>query len=804
MLERFRTASLLAAGLALGVAPVRAQDDAGVPAIEPPAEEEESTDTPEQDDGAIPEQEVEPEARPEPEGQPDGAGDDLSALLGGEASDEEESAPSGPYRCRRNENAEGVVDISQISLSELLRGDVTLSYSRSAERIDDAPASVTVIPRQQLLLWGYQSLAEALEHVVGFYPIDDHIMPNVAVRGISGGLRAESGLLKVMIDGRPISFRPTGGNWLGPELIPMSAVERIEIIRGPTSTVYGADAFLGVINVITRAGDRVCGADVWTAGSYGGGFGGDLDFTIGGRYGDFSALAALRVNRMDRSGLLLPLSSPRPRLPFGVSPDDAARNVILDSASIFTRLTYHIDDESDISLTAQLSAFDHNGDFADWVQLATRIDDAGRPRGSQISLARGYVNLSANLRVEERLQLTANAGFFGGEPTSRERIDVDSELSYVQRPIDFRSGLFDVGATWTPLDELRIVGGVDFLFDRETLPGTLWVLYSDVGEFRAGDILESISTRQGRRDFMNLGVFLLGTYTPIGRAEPEEGEDALMLRIDAGLRYDYNNIYGNQVNGRLGSSLRIIEELTVKVNYSSAFRAPTTQLLYGSPLVSGDIIGNEALRPQQIHTWEAIVSARPFEWLRAHTGLSYSYVVDKAEFAYEGVNSVARNLAELGVWSWETEVRVSWEEQLWIYANFALVEGVRDLREEGFRARLIGSDLEIYPPAIFNAGAGYRFQDIPLRLTVEARVLSDRRASDGNVVEHGAPYHLPAAFYLDVSIALVDVRLLPERSTTINFIVRNISDERAAHPGFSGVDYPSAPRTFLLQWQQEL
>src|SRR5690606_13337751 len=128
---------------------------------------------------------------------------------------------------------------------------------------------------------------ELLQRVVGFYVQDDHVLPNVAVRGITGGLRAESGLLKVMVDGVPISFRPTGGNWLGAELIPMSAVERVEIIRGPTSTVYGADAFLATINVITREGNRVNGGEVWTTGNYTGGIGGGLELTMGGQHGQF-------------------------------------------------------------------------------------------------------------------------------------------------------------------------------------------------------------------------------------------------------------------------------------------------------------------------------------------------------------------------------------------------------------------------------------------------------------------------------------------------------------------------------------
>jgi outer membrane receptor for ferrienterochelin and colicins len=127
-----------------------------------------------------------------------------------------------------------------------------------------------VVTRDAITQWGYAKVAELLRHVVGLYVIDDHIIPNVSVRGVSGGLRSESGLIKVMIDGRPVAFRVTAGNWLGPELVPLSAVERVEIIRGPGSALYGADAFLGVINVVTRRPGKMNGGEFAVAGSVAG------------------------------------------------------------------------------------------------------------------------------------------------------------------------------------------------------------------------------------------------------------------------------------------------------------------------------------------------------------------------------------------------------------------------------------------------------------------------------------------------------------------------------------------------------
>ena len=144
---------------------------------------------------------------------------------------------------------EGLAD-----LEDLLETRVETSIaSKVAESVEEAPSIVTVITDVEIRRWGYRSVGEALEHVVGFYLLDDHTIPNLAVRGIGGGLGGESGLIKVMIDGHSVAYRYTGGNWLGVELVPLALVERIEIVRGPASSLYGADAFLGAVNIVTRA-----------------------------------------------------------------------------------------------------------------------------------------------------------------------------------------------------------------------------------------------------------------------------------------------------------------------------------------------------------------------------------------------------------------------------------------------------------------------------------------------------------------------------------------------------------------------
>jgi outer membrane receptor for ferrienterochelin and colicin len=59
--------------------------------------------------------------------------------------------------------------------------------TKTAMAVADAPAIITVISAEDIERWGYTSVAEALQHVVGFYLTDDHVVPNAAVRGVAAG-----------------------------------------------------------------------------------------------------------------------------------------------------------------------------------------------------------------------------------------------------------------------------------------------------------------------------------------------------------------------------------------------------------------------------------------------------------------------------------------------------------------------------------------------------------------------------------------------------------------------------------------
>jgi hypothetical protein len=124
--------------------------------------------------------------------------------------------------------------------------------SKSLLSVDEAPASITVITGEEVRSFGYQTLAEALQAVRGFYLTDDRIYTYLGVRGFSppGDLNTR---VLILWDGHPINDVWAGQGYAGTDLdVDLNEVERIEVVRGPGSALYGTGAFFAVINVVPR------------------------------------------------------------------------------------------------------------------------------------------------------------------------------------------------------------------------------------------------------------------------------------------------------------------------------------------------------------------------------------------------------------------------------------------------------------------------------------------------------------------------------------------------------------------------
>jgi iron complex outermembrane receptor protein len=146
--------------------------------------------------------------------------------------------------------------------------------SKYEQKVTEAPSSVSIVTAEEIRRYGYRTLADVLRNARGFYTTNDRNFSYAGVRGFGRPADFNSRLL-VLVDG----FRTNDGvyNAVGIGLdfpIDIDLIERVEIARGPSSSLYGTSAFFGVVNVITKSGRQVSGAQLTGAlGSFGTGAG---------------------------------------------------------------------------------------------------------------------------------------------------------------------------------------------------------------------------------------------------------------------------------------------------------------------------------------------------------------------------------------------------------------------------------------------------------------------------------------------------------------------------------------------------
>jgi len=686
-------------------------------------------------------------------------------------------------------------DLASKSLEELLNIPV-VTATKTERKLSEAPATVSVVTREDITRWGYTSVAEVLQHTLGFYVVDDHVLPNAGVRGVAGGLFGESSAIKVMIDGHSVAFRSTGGNWLGPELVPLTAVERIEIILGPSSALYGADAFLGTVNIITRRGEQLSGADIRIGMELSAGRdpGRDVDVAAGTRNGPVEASIATRLHADDRSGLAIPSTSPSPRIPRYLGSNPQSTGATGTSSVALSRVTYHFDDRRSLSLVGYYSAFDRGSEFSPWTQMPYGVDSNGQLHQTRVSLRQLSVGLVHESSFGSGSGITLQGYYFSGGPASDDRIDVGSQVFEIRRQFGFRGveGLLE-GRTILPI-QLALVGGAELSVDQETMPSSSEILLVGGNRYRVGDEIQMGSAAGERTDISNIGLYSQASWNAL----------APYVSVTGGARYDYHSIYGGQVSGRVGVVSNPTRPLHLKLLYGSAFKAPSPLLLYGVPFSIGDIVGNPNLKPQRVDTVEVQATLEPFKDLLFSTGLAYSRLLNQAEFVQQGFNSIARNLGALEALSWESSVRASYQKWILGYTTFELPVVTRSLGQTGYAADLVGQGNVIYPSHILRVGISGRVPRLPFKVTFEVVQVGSRRASDMNILDNAGSYSLSPYALLDASLATVGLELLRHRETVILLKGRNLLSDPTPDPGFAGVDYPRLPLSVMLQLRQEL
>ncbi len=153
-------------------------------------------------------------------------------------------------------------DYTEFSLEDLMEMNVVYGASKHKQKAKEAPSSITIITREEIKTYGYRTMAEVVSSLRGFYVTYDRNYYYVGVRGLGHPGDLSSRIL-VLVDGIRTNDGSVGGVMMGNGFpVDLDLIDRIEVIRGPASSLYGTNAVLGIINVVTREGYKVNGIEV--------------------------------------------------------------------------------------------------------------------------------------------------------------------------------------------------------------------------------------------------------------------------------------------------------------------------------------------------------------------------------------------------------------------------------------------------------------------------------------------------------------------------------------------------------------
>ncbi len=609
-------------------------------------------------------------------------------------------------------------DQDEQDLDLIYGSEETVSIATGTQKpLNLAPAVTSVITAEQIAKMGSTDLDQVLETVPGLHVSAQPGGYNsiYEIRGIYSDFNPQ---VLLLINGMPLTnvfFGNRGQVWGG---MPVQNIARVEVIRGPGSALYGADAFAGVINIITKTAADIDG------------------FRIGGRAGNYDTYSGW--------------------LQYGGSYND------LDIA--FSFQSGQTDGQKrSIDFDAQ-SAFDTL--FGTSASLAPGPVNTGR-RFIDASLDLSYQAWRMRLWYQKREHVGTGAGaaealdpFGEGNSTrfnadltyrnsdSFENWDLTAQLSFFDVANRSDLALFPPGSAFPDSKgELNrfpsgVIGNPD-VFERHyrvDLSALYTGFYDHTVRLGAGYRLEDMYKIKESKNFSQPGLFPeplpSGRVTDVTQTAPfntphkrhiayfiaqDEWNFARDWTLTAGVRYDHYSDFGGTWNPRVALVWQTAYNLTSKLLYGRAFRAPSfaEQFNINNPVA----LGNPNLDPETIDSIELAFDYQPWRTFRTKLNLYGYFYQDIIRFvAAPDATRTAQNSGNQTGYGLELETTWDVTETVRLDVNYAFQKSIDDS---------LNSDVGFAPTHQVYARADWRF--LPQwNLDAQLNWVGDRKRAAGD------------------------------------------------------------------------
>ena len=530
-----------------------------------------------------------------------------------------------------------LTQLKALDLEDLLQVKVATVYaaSRFEQKITEAPSSVTVVSSDEIKRYGYRTLAEILQSLQGFHVSSDRNYSYLGTRGVNLG--DFNSRILILVDGHRINNNLTDGAFIDTAfLVDVDLIDRIEVIRGPGSVLYGNNAFFGVINVITRKGSRVDGAEV------------------SGEYGTFNSYKARATyGKSFANGLEVLVS--------GSYDDSAGADRLFykeyDDPSYNNGISSHMDGDSYQSMFGSVSFRDFTleGGYINREKINPTAPIFLTFNDSRVRTTdgRGYVDLKYTHEFPNAVNLTTKvyydrSAFKTGYPFGNP---IPSVVYREVQAGEWWGAEFQLSKKlW---DKHVVTAGAEYRndFHQERTLSTETITFPPV-----------LAKRQ------SYGVYAQGDFALRSN-----------LHFNAGVRYDKYGTFDPTLNPRLALIYNPFPKSTVKLLYGTAFRTPNF-LELSNPAFQN-------IKPEKITSYELVYEQGIGEHLRSSVSGYYNQMDDlivfKGNFANINAETRGAEAALEGNWAGGIQGRASYTFQK--TRNLSMSEPFTDSPEHMFK-----------------------------------------------------------------------------------------------------------------------
>ncbi|PPD49090.1 MAG: TonB-dependent receptor [Methylobacter sp.] len=574
-------------------------------------------------------------------------------------------------------------DLTNLSIEELLNVEV-ISAPRLGQQTNKSPSSVSVLNASDIRTFGWRTLADALNGMRGLFTANNRNYSFLGVRGFIQPNDYNSRVL-VMIDGMRMNENIYDtGNIAQEFMLDTDLIERIEFIPGSGSTIYGANAFLGLINVVTKSGKAIKGAQVaGDAGSFDT-YKGRASYGKKLENGADMLFSASHFESAGAGNLFFPAYD-NPATNNGVAHNmDAERADRLFGKIQFQGLTVSggvVDRFKRVPAAVSGDIFNDPGNYTDDRQF--------------------FGNVKYNKAINEKTTALFQ-GFFQGYDYHAEEPYLFGQTAQRRVFHDATVGRWlggDAQLTTRAFDRQRLMLGLEYQYDirqhQFSYDVAPYTLYAD----------------------NNLNGHRVEVYAQ----DDIQLSDSLLL--SAGLRFDYHHmIKALPLNPRLGLIWNPLASTTLKLLYSSTFRAPNAAELAYNPYYF-DI--SPPIAEEQIQSYESIMEWNSPDGLKLFGSLFFN---DISRFLQVSPDTgLLENTGQFHIYGTELEAEKRWGSGRLLKISYTY-NFVSDQTNQG--TRVYGAPEHLiklhYAEPLFNNFA---------RLGVESIFIGDRKTQQGGLVD---------------------------------------------------------------------